>query len=77
MTITFTVGSLPSQIPVGDFIQDSMFGGICEVVSVVYAGNPLQTAYYSHEPAEWRLYFGDSTNEGDEIQVTVNKLGCN
>lgn len=72
--ITFTVGSLPSQVPVCDYIQDSLFSGKNEVVSVVYAGNFLKTIYYAHEPEEWRLYFGDDMADGDEILVTVKTL---
>lgn len=74
MTVTFTVGNMPGQIEVRDFIQDSMFSGISLVELVVYNGQPLPSLYWVHEPTEWRLYWGENMEEGDEITVSVSKL---
>ncbi len=72
MTITFVVGSLPSQVPANDYIQDSLFRARNEVGSVVYNGVPFILADYDHQPTEWRLYFGFTMSDGDEIQVSIN-----
>lgn len=74
MTVTFTVGSMPAQIPIEEFIQDSIFSPNSQVDIVIYNGQPLPTMYWYHEPTEWRLYWGEDMMEGDEITISVSKL---
>lgn len=64
MIVDFTIGALPGQNPIADYIQDSRFGD-CEMVYWLINGQPNYD--FTQDMETRRVTWNQSFNSGDYI----------